>query len=127
CAPSRHAPKHQPHALPPLPGQKIKFLCHHEVSTMTACTHVAYITRVSPHGFCARPVVGTRPTTPFDPQRDRWHRTASAMKPMYRLPHFFFFLSLFRFSFFFSFFLFFFSSPVRLRPPSTHIRTPSSR
>jgi len=67
------------------------------------------------HGFCARPVVGTRPTTLFDPQRDRRRRTASGMKPMYRLTV----------SPFFIFSFFFFPSPVRLRTLLTRIRTPS--
>jgi len=90
-----------------------------------------------PHSFCTWPVVGTRPTMPFNPQRDCRHRTASAMKPIYRLPVspcFFFFSFSFHFSFFFfffffifSFFLFFFPSPVHLRTLLTHIQTPSSR
>ena len=91
---------------------------------MTACTHIASIIHpCPPQNFCMRPVVGMRPTMPFDPQRDRQCRTASGMKPMYRLtvsPFSFFFFLFFRF-----FVFFFFPSPVRLHTLLTRIRTPS--
>jgi len=76
CAPSRHAPEHHPRMRQPR---------HCKVLT-TACTHIACITCACPsHGFCARPVVGTRPAMLLDPQRDHRRRTASGMKPMYGL------------------------------------------
>ena len=125
CTPSRHAPKHQPRALPPLPGQKMTLPCHRGVSTMTACTHIVSIIRpCPPQSFCARPVVGTQPTTPFDLPRDHWPQTASGMKLMYSLtvsPFSFFFFS-FRFSFFWVSFLF--SQPCAFAHPlDTHSNT----
>ena len=120
CTHSRHAPKHQPCAPPPSPGQKMKLPCHCEVSTtMTACTHIVCITRACPPTASAHGLWSARDQP--HPSTHKETAGVSGMMPMYRLAVSPFFISFFFSLFISSFFHFIFFFPVLcVCTPSRH-------